>query len=158
MDWTGLYPRCSVAVPLSFLPLHQSHGSQRLPVVSSQNIRAMRPPPPVATPLPSVHLHADWLAVFIYKVQLVRAATARWFARFDLQRWERTDLLRWDGGCSDRLCGSVGVRPPSSGQPDSPVLSVLHKRKHESASLNKGERRKRYAQPCHHVASVDPAN
>lgn len=50
----------------------------------------MMPPPPVTTPLPPVRLHADWLAVFVYKVQLVSAATASRFVRFDLPRWEGT--------------------------------------------------------------------
>lgn len=66
----------------------------------------------MTTPLPPVHLHADWLAVFVYKVQLVRAATARGFARFDLRKAgeDRLDLLRWDGGRSE--AGAIASAAP----------------------------------------------
>lgn len=68
---------CTVAVSLAFLSLHQSHGSQGLPVSFCRGIAldcTVRPPPPMATPPPSLHLHGDWLAILIHKVQLLPVA------------------------------------------------------------------------------------
>lgn len=119
---TSLYPRCSVAVSPAFLSLHQSHGPQGLPVAYCWNTCAGRPPPPVTTPLPSIHLHGDRLAIFVYVAQLVPAAMVRRFASFDLARTERI--------CSDRIscCDQVTTPPPPPPPPPPLQLRACRRR------------------------------
>lgn len=63
----------------------------------------------MTTPLPSIHLHGDRLAIFVHIAQLVPAAMVRRFPSFDLARWKRTERI-----CSDRIscCDQVITPPP----------------------------------------------
>lgn len=80
---------CTVAILLAFLSLHQSHGSQGLPVSLCWPAAlrcATRPPLPVTAPPSSFHLHSDRLAILIHEVQLLPASVSRRFVSLGLMR------------------------------------------------------------------------
>lgn len=87
------YRPCTVAVSLAFVSLHQSHDSQGLPVSfcwSAALHRTTRLPPPVATPPSPLHLHSDWLAILVHKVQLLSVSVMRRFMSLGLTRRNMT--------------------------------------------------------------------
>lgn len=80
---------CTVALLLAFFSLHQSHGSQGLPVSlcwPAALCWATRPPLPVAAPPSSFHLHCDRLAVLVHEVQLLPPPVAGRFMSLGLMR------------------------------------------------------------------------
>lgn len=72
-----LYLPCTVDVPLVLVSFHQPHGPQGLPLSLCWDAAfsgTVGPPPPVAPPTFAIHLHGDWLAILVHKVQLLPAS------------------------------------------------------------------------------------
>lgn len=94
------YVPCSVAISLTFLSLHQPHGSQGLPVSLGGDAAlkcTMGPSPPVTVPPFSFDLHSDRLAILVHIVKLLSVSVVSRFTSFSLKTkktWKHCKLKK----------------------------------------------------------------